>query len=92
MLDKKERAHACDVIYRYHMIYFSSSQRKNPNTSEYAFRKKTTMADETRMKNVVLLKNIKEKAKLCCDSPKFANNILDIINLAQVMDFDEKDV
>lgn len=50
------------------------------------------MADETRVKNVVLLKNIKEKAKLYCDSPKFANNILDIINLAQVMDFDEKDV
>ncbi|CAG2185259.1 NOC4 [Mytilus edulis] len=44
------------------------------------------MADETRVKNVVLLQNIKEKAKLCCDSPKFANNILDIINLAQTED------
>lgn len=44
------------------------------------------MADKTHVKNVVLLKNIKEKAKSCCDSPKFANNILDIINFAQTED------
>jgi len=42
------------------------------------------MADKTHVKKGEIVTTVKEKAKLCCESRKHSNNILDILTLSQV--------
>lgn len=50
----------------------------------YIFGSKTIMADKTHVKKGEIVTTVKEKAKLCCESRKHSNNILDILTLSQV--------
>ena len=77
--------HARDVILVSHVLVNERYKLKIKELPMSSFGITTNMADESHVKNNEIVKSIKEKAKSCCDSPKYSNNILDILSYSQVL-------